>query len=255
MGEAFHSMAMSGPLLLALGFAAVAGLVSFLSPCVLPLVPGYLSYMTGLAGADLSDALQRPDGRARGRIIAGSFGFIAGFTLVFALLNLAAVTVRRSLLENRRVVEVIGGVIIVVLGAAFAGLIPGLQREVRLHRLPVAGLASAPVLGVVFAISWIPCIGPTYTAILTLGALGDSTGRAVALGVAYCLGLGLPFLAFGLGYRKLLGVFQAVRRHNLWVTRAGGALLVAVGVALITGAWDHFLIWLKVIAPPGEVGV
>jgi cytochrome c-type biogenesis protein len=132
---------------------------------------------------------------------------------------------------------------------------PGLQRELRLHRLPAAGLASAPVLGAVFAVSWVPCLGPTLVAVLGLAAVGGATGRAVTLAVAYCLGLGLPFLAFGLGFRRLLGVFAAVRRHSDWVTRIGGGLLIVVGLALVTGAWGEFLNWLRATIGPGSVGI
>lgn len=253
MGSTFAGIASSGPLLMAIGVAALAGLVSFLSPCILPLVPGYLSYMTGLAGADLDDALNRPDARARGRIIAGALGFIAGFALVFALMATFAATVGRSLLLNARIVEIVAGVLIIVLGLAFLGLVPGLQREWRLHKLPAAGLASAPVLGAVFAVSWVPCLGPTLGAVLALAAAGGSTSRALTLALAYCLGLGLPFLIFGLAYRKLLGLHRAIRRNSMWITRIGGAMLVLVGLALATGLWGAFLIWLKVTVGPGSV--
>lgn len=255
MGSTFAGIATSGPLVIAIGVAALAGLVSFLSPCVLPLVPGYLSYMTGLAGADLDDALNRPTARARGRIALGAALFIAGFTAVFTLINIVAAQVGRVLLGNARAVELGAGLLIIGLGLAYLGLIPGLQREFRLHRLPAAGLASAPVLGAVFAISWIPCSTPTLGAVLTLSGVSGSTPRAVTLAVAYCLGLGLPFLVFGLGFRKLIGVHRAVRRNSPWVTRIGGAMLILVGLALATGLWDSFLIWLKVTVGPGSVDI
>jgi cytochrome c-type biogenesis protein len=254
MGATFADIATSGPILFAVGVAALAGLVSFLSPCVLPLVPGYLSYMTGLAGADLDDALNRPTARARGRIVAGSFGFIAGFTAIFTIFTVAATTVGRALLPNQRLVEIVGGVLIVVLGVAFLGFVPGLQREFRVHKLPAAGLATAPVLGAVFGFSWIPCIGPTLSAILLMGVVEGSSGRATTLTVAYCLGLGLPF-RLGLGYRKLLGLHQAIRRNSRWVTRIGGVMLILVGLALATGLWGRFIVWLQVSVGPGSVGV
>ncbi len=255
MGQDFADIAYSGPLLLAMGVAAIAGLVSFLSPCILPLVPGYLSYVTGLAGADLDDALQRPTARNRWRLGLGVGGFIAGFTVVFTLMGIFASTVGQALLGNERTIQIVAGALIIVLGLAFAGLVPGLQREWRVHRLPAAGLASAPLLGAVFAISWVPCVGPTLGAVLTLAATEGSAGRAATLTVAYCLGLGLPFLAFALGFRRLIGLRAAIRRHNAWVTRIGGAMLVLVGIALVTGLWADFLTWLKVTVGPGTVSL
>jgi cytochrome c-type biogenesis protein len=254
VGETFAEIASSGPLIVAVGVAALAGLVSFLSPCVLPLVPGYLSYMTGLAGADLSDALNRPTGAARGRIVLGTAGFLAGFTAVFTVSGVLVASLGRTLLTNSRIVEVVVGGAIIVLGLAFLGFIPGLQRQWRMQRLPAAGLASAPVLGAVFALSWTPCIGPTLAAVLGLAMVDGSAGRAVTLTVAYCLGLGLPFLVFGLGFRKLIGLHRAVRRNSVWVTRVGGAMLILVGLALATGLWDGFLNWLRAAVGPGEVG-
>jgi cytochrome c-type biogenesis protein len=240
-------LAESGPLVLALGVAALAGLASFLSPCVLPLVPGYLSYVTGLAGADL-DA-----GRRRGRILAGTALFVAGFAAVFVSTSVLAAASGRALLRHGRAVEVVVGALVIVLGLAFAGLVPGLQREWRIHTLPAAGLVGAPVFGAVFALSWVPCVGPTLGAVLGLAAVGGSTGRAVVLAIAYCLGLGAPFVAFGLGFRRLLGVVAAVRRNSRWVTRIGGALLVLVGLALVTGAWGDFVTWLRATVGVGEV--
>jgi cytochrome c-type biogenesis protein len=254
----FADAAANGPLLLAVGAAAAAGLVSFLSPCVLPLVPGYVSYVTGLAGADLDAALGTdPLGnavttettitasRVRGRVVAGTLLFIGGFTAVFtAIFTVTGLAVGRSLLLHERAVEIVAGSVIVVLGVLFAGLVPGMQREFRIHRLPSAGLLGAPVLGAVFALSWTPCIGPTLGTVLTLAVTDGGAGRAVTLGIAYCLGLGLPFLIFGLGFRRLLGVFAAIRRHSRWVTRIGGGLLVVIGLALVTGAWTPFTNWL-----------
>ena len=258
------TLATSGPLVLAVAVAALAGLASFLSPCVLPLVPGYVSYVTGMAGADLDAALgtdprgrpvPRSGRRVRGRVLLGGLLFVAGFTVVFTLTGVLAAQAGRTLLDHQRVVEIVVGVLVVVLGLAFAGLIPGLQRDLRIHRLPGAGLAGAPVLGAVFALSWTPCVGPTLGAVLGLAAVGGQTGRAVTLTVAYCLGLGLPFLAFGLGFRRLLGLFAWVRRHSAWVTRIGGALLILVGLALVTGGWTEFVNWLRASVGAGSVSV
>jgi cytochrome c-type biogenesis protein len=271
MGETFAGTAQSGPLVLAVAVSLVAGLVSFLSPCVLPLVPGYLSYVTGLAGADLDAALGRPSqadqpsagGTAvalarpvrTGRILSGTALFIAGFSAVFITTGVLAAAIGQSLQRHARAVEVVVGALIVVLGLAFLGLVPGLQREFRIHRLPAAGLFGAPVFGAVFALSWIPCVGPTLGAVLGLATAGGDTSRAVLLAAAYCVGIGLPFVAFGLGFRRLIGVFAAVRRNSRWVTRIGGAMLILVGLALLTGGWGDFTIWLRTTFGVGSVGV
>ena len=251
MGHWFASTASTGPLVLAVLVAAAAGLVSFLSPCVLPLVPGYISYVTGMAGADLDTAQGI---RARGRILSGALLFIGGFTLVYTLTSVLAAQVGHVLLLHERAIELVIGVVVILLGLAFAGVIPGLTRELRIHRLPSAGLAGAPVLGAVFALSWTPCTGPTLGAVLLLASTGG-TDRAVTLLAAYCLGLGVPFLVFALGFRKLLGVFAAVRRHSVWVTRLGGALLVLVGLALVTGGWADFINWLRASIGTGVTGI
>jgi cytochrome c-type biogenesis protein len=240
MGETFAGIVDSGPLVAAVAVAAIAGLVSFLSPCVLPLVPGYLSYVTGLAGADL-DA-----GHRRGRIVVGVSLFIAGFATVFVLGAVVSARIGIALYRHQRTLEIVIGGLIVLFGLAFAGLVPAMQREWRIRRLPTAGLFGAPVFGAVFALSWIPCATPTLGAVLALSATGGSAPRAVILALAYCLGLGLPFIAFGLGMRRMLGVFRAVRRNSRWVTRIGGALLVLTGLALMTGVWGWFVDWLRV---------
>jgi cytochrome c-type biogenesis protein len=268
MGQTFAELARGGPLVLAIGAAALAGLVSFLSPCVLPLVPGYLSYVTGLAGADLDRALgtavpapvagavavAAPPVR-RGRVLAGTLLFVAGFAAVFTALAILFASIGEALYKYAREVEVGVGVLIVLMGLAFLGVVPGLQREWRIRRLPAAGLLGAPVFGAVFALSWVPCTGPTLGAVLGLATVGGQTDRAVVLALAYCLGLGLPFVAFGVGFRRLIGVFAVVRRNSRWVTRIGGALLIVVGLALVTGGWTDFTNWLRATFGVGEVGI
>ncbi|UQU64724.1 cytochrome c biogenesis protein CcdA [Couchioplanes caeruleus] len=245
MGESFANTASTGPLILAIAAAAVAGLVSFLSPCVLPLIPGYLSYVTGLAGSDL-DATTTPErARTKGRILAGTSLFVLGFAVVFTLMATLVANIGITLQTHRQALNIVLGVLVIVLGIAFLGLIPGLQREIRIHKLPNAGLIGAPVFGALFALSWIPCVGPTLGAVLGLATTAGETDRAVTLALAYSLGLGVPFVLFGLFFRRLLGVFKAVRRNSRWVTRIGGALLIVVGVTLVTGGWDSFLIWLQ----------
>jgi cytochrome c-type biogenesis protein len=267
MGDSFANAASGGPLLLAIGAAAIAGLVSFLSPCVLPLLPGYLSYVTGLAGADLDavlggpsvpsegpadaagpgavrTAVAAPPAAVRGRVLAGTVLFVLGFAAVFSLGAVLAASIGYALQAHERILNVVLGVLVIVLGLGFLGLIPGLQREVRIRRLPAAGLVGAPVFGALFALSWIPCVGPTLGAVLSLATISGQTDRAVILAVAYSLGLGVPFVLFGVFFRKLIGVFAAVRRNSRWVTRIGGGLLILVGLALVTGGWNSFLIWL-----------
>ncbi|MEU4565825.1 cytochrome c biogenesis protein CcdA [Micromonospora sp. NPDC023956] len=283
MGETFRTLAESGPLLLAIGAAALAGLVSFLSPCVLPLVPGYLSYVTGLAGADLEGGAGGSSGprspepaedgspggggtalavrqrastaAVKGRVLAGTLLFIAGFTAVFTATAILFASVGKVLFAYERALEIGIGVLVIVLGLAFVGVLPGLQREFRIHRLPSAGLLGAPVFGAVFALSWMPCTGPTLGAVLGMAAAGGQTDRAVVLAVAYCFGLGLPFVVFGLAFQRLLGVFLLIRRNSRWVTRIGGALLVLIGLALVTGGWQSFVIWLQTTFGVGEVSI
>jgi cytochrome c-type biogenesis protein len=253
MGETFADVASSGPLLLAIGVAVLAGLVSFLSPCVLPLMPGYVSYVTGLAGADL-DARQEQESPGsvavqtrrytQGRILAGTVLFVLGFAVVFTLLATLVANIGVALQTHKRELDVVLGILVIVLGLAFMGLIPGMQREFRIHKLPNAGLLGAPVFGALFGLSWMPCTGPTLGAVLSLATTSGQTDRAVVLALAYSLGLGVPFVLFGLFFSKLIGVFRAVRRNSRWVTRVGGVLLILVGIALVTGGWNSFLIWL-----------
>lgn len=250
MGDRFAEIVTSGPLLLGVAVAAIAGLVSFLSPCILPLVPGYLAYVTGLSGADLADPQA-----ARGRVLAGVSLFVAGFGAVFVTVGVVAASLGGVLRQHERMLEVAGGALIVAFGLALLGLVPGLQREVRLRRLPAAGVAGAPVFGAVFALSWIPCIGPTIGAVLALSTVGGQTGRAAVLAAAYTAGLGLPFLAFGLGLRRAVGAVRVIRRHSRWVTWTGAALLIVVGLALLTGAWGDFVTWLRVTVGVGEVSL
>lgn len=265
----------AGPLLLAVAVAALAGLVSFFAPCVLPLVPGYLSYITGLAGTDIAAGpapepvagpvspvtgpatATRTKAPARlGRAVAGSALFVLGFTAVFTVLAYAAGEFGRTLLIHARAIEVIAGLLIILLGLGFAGLaLPGIKRTWRIKRLPRAGLVSAPVLGATFALSWTPCLSPTLTAVLGLAAVQGSAGRGVLLAAAYSLGMGLPFIAFAFGYGRLLRLASLLRRRGEVVMRLGGVLLVVVGLALVTGAWTGFVNWLRVTVGPGQIGI
>lgn len=228
----------SGSLVAAAPLAALAGLVSFVSPCVLPLVPGYLSYVTGMSGADLAD-------ERKGRLLAGVVLFIAGFSAVFVSYGVVFGGLGRWLLEYQETITRVLGVVTIVFGLAFMGLIPGLQRTVKSGRLPAAGLAGAPVLGVLFGLGWTPCIGPTLGAVQSLAITEASAGRGALLSLAYCLGLGLPFVAAALAYRRALGAFGAVKRHYPLVMRVGGGMLVLLGVLLVSGLWGDMTIELR----------
>jgi cytochrome c-type biogenesis protein len=211
--------------------AVLAGLISFLSPCVLPLVPGYLGYVSGVAGG----AEKR-----RSRMVLGAVLFVAGFSLVFLIFFLSVNAVSRFLLEYQQLLYVIGGVIVIVLGLAFIGQFTFLQRTIKPSWRPRTGLIGAPLLGIIFAIGWTPCIGPTLATVSTLVFVGD-TGRALAIGLAYCLGLGIPFVLVALGFGWVGGSVAWVKRHIRVVNIVGGALLVLVGVLMVTGLWGAIM--------------
>lgn len=240
VADGFVSAVTDGPLLVALPVAAVAGLVSFLSPCVLPLVPGYLSYVTGLAGVDIAE-------QKRGRVVLGAALFVLGFSLVFVSEGALFGGLGSSLALHQRVVDVVLGLLTVVLGLAFLGLIPGMQREYRFHTLPKAGLAGAPLLGLLFGVGWTPCLGPTLGAVQTLAFREGTAGRGAFLTLGYCVGLGLPFLATAFAFRRALGAFAVVKRHYAVVVRTGGAMLVVVGLLLVSGLWEQLMIHLRVL--------
>jgi cytochrome c-type biogenesis protein len=222
----------SGALLVALPIAVLGGLVSFFSPCVLPLVPGYLSYVTGVSGTDLAQA-------RRGRMAAGAALFVLGFTAVFASGGALFGYFGATLQAYQDVSSRILGVLMILMGVFFLGLMPWLtQREFRFHTRPVTGLAGAPVLGALFGIGWTPCLGPTLTSVNLLALDQASAGRGAVLTVAYCLGLGVPFVVAAVAFRKALGAFGWVRRHSAWVMRLGGGMMIVTGLLLLTGAWD-----------------
>jgi len=234
----FSETVFSGSLVLAIPVAVAAGLVSFFSPCVVPLLPGYLSYATGLSGADLASA-------RRGRMVLGSSLFVLGFSAVFVALGTASGALGDWLFIYMREISVVLGVVTILVGVAFLGFIPWMQRDVRVHTVPFVGLSAAPLLGVLFGLGWTPCIGPTLSAVQALAFQEATAGRGALLSLAYCVGLGLPFIAVALAFRRMLGAVTWVRRHQAWVTRLGGIMLIVVGVLLVTGAWDLWVANLR----------
>lgn len=243
----------SGSLFLAVPLAMLAGLVSFLSPCVLPLVPGYLSYITGLTGSELASGDGSLSRRARSQIILGCCLFILGFSLVFVLLGSAFGAISGFLYEYQTLLQRIFGVLVILLGLMFGGWLPGLNREWRMHMTPRFGLWGAPLLGILFGLGWTPCIGPTLTAVLTLAANEGSALRGAILSFAYCLGLGIPFLIVGLAFEWAASAVSWVKSHYVLIMRIGGGLLVIIGVLLVTGWWDQLTVQLRIWF--SEVGV
>lgn len=238
-----------GALLLALPIAVLGGLVSFFSPCVLPLVPGYLSYVTGVSGTDLAEA-------RRGRMVAGASLFVLGFTVVFVSGGALFGYWGSNLQENKDVLTKILGVLMVLMGVFFMGLMPWFtQREFRFHTKPATGLAGAPLLGALFGIGWTPCLGPTLSSVTILAANEGSAGRGALLTVAYCAGLGVPFVLAAVAFRKALGAFAWIKRHYVWVMRVGGTMMIVTGVLLLTGAWDRIVQEMQVWSDGFTVGI
>ncbi|MER5641371.1 cytochrome c biogenesis CcdA family protein [Kitasatospora sp. NPDC002227] len=243
---------LSGAILLAIPVALLAGLVSFFSPCVLPLVPGYLSYVTGFSAVDLADA----KGTKRGRMVLGSALFVLGFSAVFvsggALFGYFGDTLR----EHREAINIVMGAVTVLMGLAFMGLLPGFtMRELRTHRRPAVGLAGAPLLGLVFGLGWTPCLGPTYSSINVLAMNGADPWRGSLLAAVYCLGLGVPFIVAALAFRRALGAFGWIKQHYQWVMRIGGGMLVVVGLLLLTGAWDDLVSQIRYAFADFSIGI
>jgi cytochrome c-type biogenesis protein len=238
MAELVQSLITDAHVLVAAMVAFTAGIVSFASPCVVPLVPGYLSYVTGLSGQDIADA----DAGRKGRVALGTALFVLGFAIPFTMLGIAFGALQ-FLATNVWARVAMGGLVIVF------GLLMASGRLVREFRLadhaPSTGLAAAPVLGFVFGVGWTPCIGPALGAILTLSATTGGTARGGMLGFVFALGIGLPFLIFGLAFRRMSGALAFLRRNARRLQLAGGGFLVAVGAAIATGLWDRLIIWMR----------
>ncbi|MGB7982921.1 MAG: cytochrome c biogenesis protein CcdA [Candidatus Nanopelagicales bacterium] len=285
----------SGSLLLAIPLALLAGLVSFASPCVLPLVPAYLSYVTGLTGAELAEATESRSatrtrvgspataagGLAAGesaageltggesaagagavvdvgsaaavstglhprhRVWLGTVGFVLGFSAVFVSYGAMFGGLGATLLTHQDTITRVLGVVVIVLGLGFLGVIPALQREARLHHRPARGIWGAPLLGALFGLGWTPCIGPTLAAVQSLAFTEGSAVRGALLSVAYCIGLGLPFLLVGLAMERGLTALAWARRHTRTIQVLGGASLVVLGLLMVTGLWGEATLWLR----------
>lgn len=258
LGDTFGRTAFSGSLLLAVPVALLAGLVSFASPCVLPLVPGYLGYLGGMSGATVGSRPQVGAGTGaarpgRRRLLAGVALFVAGFTVVFVAFGVLAGSLGGVLRDWQDPISRVLGVVVILMGVAFMGFVPFLQQDRRVHVSPRAGIWGAPLLGLVFGLGWAPCIGPTLTAITALSLDGGSAGRGALLSVAFCAGLGLPFVVIALGFESSARMLAFLRRHRLVVMRAGGLLLVVIGIALVTGLWGTWAHWLQQLVT-GDAG-
>jgi cytochrome c-type biogenesis protein len=243
-------LAASGPLLFALGACVLAGLVSFASPCVVPLVPGYLSYLAAVVGVDQDEVgggVVTSKTRTRLRVTGSALLFVAGFTAVFLLGTVAVLGMTTSLITNQLLLQRIGGVVTIIMGLVFVGFIPALQRQARFTPRQLSTVAGAPLLGAVFALGWTPCLGPTLAGVITVASATDgaSVARGVVLVIAYCLGLGIPFILLAFGSSWAVGGLGWLRTHTRTIQIFGGVLLILVGIALVTGAWNEFVSWVR----------
>lgn len=245
----------SGSLLLALPIALLAGLVSFASPCVLPLLPGYIGFLGGMAGQGAARPAPAADGTMvvaaprRGRLLLGVALFVLGFTVVFVAYGALFGQVGAQLAQHQTTITRWLGVVVILMGLAFLGAFTPLQRTVRLPVVPTAGLGGAPLLGIVFGLGWTPCMGPTLVAISALSLEQGTAARGAILAIAYCLGLGLPFLGIALGLDSSKKMVELMRAHRVGISRAGGVMLVLIGLALVTGLWAS---WTQSLA--GTIG-
>ena len=293
MSGGVANVVLSGPLILAVPVAVAAGAVTFLSPCVLPLVPGYLSYVTGMSGTAVSQGRgparepapalaaaqatgpavggvaslaglagqetaeltpDSPTSRSsasvqRGRVVAGAMLFVLGFSVLFASEGVLLGGLGEKLLVHQRVVTQVLGVVTIVLGLLFAGVLDRLTLTGRIFRpswRPRAGLAGAPLLGLMFGLTWTPCIGPTLSAVLGLAGTSGTAARGALLALAYGIGLGIPFLIMAFAFQRGMQLFGWARRHARLITGLGGAMLVVVGVLEVTGTWSAAMSWLQV---------
>lgn len=242
----FTEIATSGHVLLAVLVSVLAGLVSFASPCVVPLVPGYLSYLAAIVGVD-DDARAQPQISARLRVAGAAGLFVAGFTTVFLIGTVAILGLTSTVISNGLLLQRLGGVLTIVMGLAFMGFIPALQRDTRFTPKSLSTLGGAPLLGAVFGLGWTPCLGPTLTGVIAVASAteGPNVLRGVLLVVAYCLGLGVPFVLLAVASGRAVGALGWLRRNTRRIQIFGGVLLVVVGIALLTGLWNEVVSWVR----------
>lgn len=237
--ESWITAALGSSLLLALPVAILAGVVSFASPCILPLLPGYLSYASGLGAAQISEGTGN-----RWALVTGTVGFVLGFAAVFVLTGALFGGLGAFFLEHQRVITVIAGIIIIALGAAFVGLLP-MPPQMRISTVPRVGVLASPLLGLAFGLGWTPCIGPTLSVVLTLALTEGSAAKGAILAFFYALGLGLPFLVFAAAFTRLSPQLGWLMRHQRGMQIAGGVMLIVVGMSMVTGVWDLVMAQLR----------
>ena len=232
IGSDFASQVLSGSLLAAIPIALLAGLVSFASPCVLPLVPGYFGYVSGMAGTGgAGKQASRP------KLILGVLLFVLGFSSVFVVLGIVVSAAGAQLQTQMDIIMRVMGVLVILMGLAFMGAMPFMQNTRRLNFSPRAGLIGAPILGIAFGLGWSPCMGPTLSAVMTLGMNEGTLLRGATLALVFCLGLGVPFLALAVWFERSGPVLAWLRKRRRGLQLFGGAMLVTLGVLLVTGLW------------------
>lgn len=235
----------SGALWLAIPVAMLAGLVSFLSPCVLPLVPGYLGFIGGAVAPRSSKGSSTQAGR--GRLVLGVLLFILGFTVVFVAWTVLGGVTGHFFVQWGDIITRVLGVVIILMGLVFLGLFGFMQREFRFQVDSKAGIIGAPLLGLALGIGWAPCMGPTLTTIVSLSYNVGDPWRASFLGLAYSLGLGIPFLLVALGFGWATRAIGFLRRHIRVVNIIGGVLLILLGVLMVTGIWTRIMSQLTAV--------
>ncbi|AKE40493.1 cytochrome c biogenesis CcdA family protein [Corynebacterium kutscheri] len=248
VGSYFADAVQTGPLLVGLFAAALAGLVSFASPCVIPLVPGYISYLAGVVGAQVEFDENGPRvSRGRWRAAGAASLFILGFTIVFLLATVTAFGAISALTLNAESLMRAGGIITIFMGLIFMGAVPFLQEDRRFQPKRISTWLGALMLGGIFALGWTPCLGPTLAAIISIsaGTEGVTALRGVLLIISYCMGLGLPFLFVAFGSAKAMVGVGFLNRHSRIIQVIGGMLLICVGIALLTGLWSEFINWIR----------